>query len=151
MSKHHAKFDISQAGEFIFLGTNLCCIKKSHIQILHDANIDAEIDLEEERQETMPGVSIYLWLPVKDKTAPSQEQLDAAVALMSKMVSLQKRIYVHCKYGHGRSPTVVAAYFISRGKTVGEAIEEVERARPEVHIEEKQRSALGKYYDRVNR
>jgi protein-tyrosine phosphatase len=149
--EHHAEFDVSQITEYIFLGTNLCCLTKSHIQILHDAGIDAEIDLEKERQDSMPGVPVYLWLPVPDKTAPSVEQFDAGVALMSRMVSGEKRIYIHCQYGHGRSPTMVAAYFISLGKTVDEAIEEITKARPEIHIEDVQRKALMEYSDRVNK
>lgn len=151
MEEHHAQFDISQVGQYIFLGTNLCCLSRSHIGILLDADIHAEIDLEKERQDNMPEVDVYLWLPVPDKTAPKPEQFDAAVALIGKMVSLQKRIYVHCQYGHGRSPTVVAAYFISLGKTVDEAIEEVKSARPEIHIEDVQKKALEEYYNRINK
>ncbi len=78
---HHPQFDLSQITEFVFLGTNLCCLTRSHIQILLDLGV-TQIDLERERQDATPDVEVYLWLPVADKIAPSAEQFAAGVALM---------------------------------------------------------------------
>lgn len=148
--KHHAQFDLSQITEFVFLGTNLCCLARSHIQILLDLGVTAEIDLEKERQDAAPDVEVYLWLPVADKTAPSMDQFAAGVTLMTDMTKRGKKVYVHCQYGHGRSPTLVAAYLIAQGKTVMEAIETIKAARPEVHLEDVQTQALEEYYKTIN-
>jgi protein-tyrosine phosphatase len=148
--EHHSQFDFSQVTETIFLGTNLCCLTRSHIQILLDIGIAAEIDLEKERQDAAPDVEVYLWLPVADKTAPTLEQFVAGVIVMEEMSKRGKKVYVHCQYGHGRSPTMVAAYLISQGKTVLEAIDTVKKARPEIHIEDVQVTALENYYKSVN-
>ncbi len=44
-------------------------------------------------------------------------------------------VYLHCKSGVGRSPTVLAAYLMKyQGKTLQEAIEIIERDRPDVHL-----------------
>jgi len=142
IEKHHPQFDFSQITENIFLGTNLCCLTKSHIQILLDFGITAEIDLERERQDSAPDVEVYLWLPVTDKTAPTMNQLVSGVSLINQMTKRGKKVYVHCQYGHGRSPTMVAAYLISQDKTVNEAIDTVKEARPEIHLEEVQIEAL---------
>lgn len=150
MKDHHPQFDFSQVGEYVFLGTNLCCLTRSHIQILLDIGITAEIDLEHERQDAAPDMPVYLWLPVPDKTAPAPEQFMAGVSLIDQMVKRGKKVYVHCQYGHGRSPTLVAAYFISQGKTVDEAIDTVVKARPEIHLEGVQKEALREYYREVN-
>lgn len=147
---HHPEFDFSQVTETVFLGTNLCCLSRSHIQILLDIGITAEIDLEAERQDSAPDVPVYMWLPVPDKTAPDMEQFIAGVNLISLMSKLGKKTYVHCQYGHGRSPTLVAAYLVSQGKTVDEAVEAVKAARPEIHLEQAQVDALNSYYEFVN-
>lgn len=144
--KHHPQFELSQITEFIFLGTNLCCSLRSHIQILLDLEVTAEIDLERERQDVAPDVEVYLWLPVVDKTAPTMDQFAAGVTLMANMTKRRKKVYVHCQYGHGRSPTLVAAYLISQGKTVREALDTIQAARPEIHLENVQIQAIEKYY-----
>lgn len=146
----HPQFDLSQITENIFLGTNLCCIEKTHIQILLDIGVTAEINLERERTDKAPDVPVYLWLPVEDKTAPSPDQLTAGVSLIDQMTKIGKKVYVHCQYGHGRSPTLVAAYLISQGKTVMQAIDTIKAARPEIHIEEAQMKALEEYYRETN-
>ena len=59
------------------------------------------------------------------------------------MVALGKKVYVHCKNGHGRAPTLVAAYLIrEHGKSVDEALEIIKAGRPTIHIEDVQREAL---------
>ena len=146
----HAKFEFSRITEQIFLGTNLCCLVTSHIQILLGLGVFADIDLEEERQNAAPAVPVYLWLPVVDHGAPVCEQIDAGVALMDSMIKRGKKIYVHCRNGHGRSPTLVAAYFIYKGKTVEKAIEAIKVKRPEIHLREVQVVALEDYFTSLN-
>lgn len=144
-TEHHPKFNFNKVTKSIFLGTNLCCLRRSHIQILLDMGITAEIDVERERQDPAPDVPIYMWLSVTDKTAPSMDQLASGVSLISQMVRRGKKVYVHCQNGHGRSPTVVIAYLISQGKTVSQATNIVKAARPEIHLEQVQKEALEKY------
>lgn len=142
---HTPEFDISQITEFVYLGTNLNHLETSHMEILKNIGITAEIDLENERQKQAPGVDVYLWLPVENYTAPTHEQLEAGVTLIDLMEKHKKKVYVHCALGHGRSPTLVAAYLISKGKSVEDAIETIKAARPEIHLEEVQLTALRAY------
>lgn len=128
----------------IYIGTNQCC------QIHFDENlkkdgIEADISLEEERVDAPFGVEFYTWIPVKNHTAPSGEQFDFGVATLEKLVSMKKKIYVHCQNGHGRAPTLVAAYLIKNGKTVEGAIEFIKTKRPSIHLEKAQEDALRKF------
>lgn len=148
MDNNHQVFQFNQITDLIYLGTNLCCSAMPHIKILLDLGIKADIDLEEGRQEQTPGIDTYLWLPVKDHFAPTQEQLDTGVAAIDSLVKNQKRIYIHCKNGHGRGPTLLAAYFISQGMEVNEAIEKIKSKRLEIHIREVQMEALNKFRQR---
>jgi len=143
----HVKFNFSEITDNIYLGTNLCCIILAHTQVLKNKGINADINLENERQEEFPDVEIYLWLPVKDKTAPSQFQLEVGAKAIDSIVNSEKKVYVHCKNGHSRSPTLVAAYFILKGMNPEDAIAKIKSKRPEIHLLDVQKDALRKYYN----
>lgn len=149
MYDNHQIVQFNQINDLIYLGTNLCCTAIPHVKVLLDLGIKADIDLEEERQEQTPNIDTYLWLPVKDHEAPTQEQLDTGVAVINSLVKNQKKIYIHCKNGHGRSSTLLAAYFISQEMEVNKAIEKVKSKRPEIHIREAQIEALTKFKQRT--
>lgn len=141
--------DYSQITEEIFIGSDLCkglwC--PIHSEVFVKLGIAAEINLEIERDETpTPGVDAYLWLPTPDNQAPSMNQLMLGSAAICEMVRINKKVYVHCKMGHGRSPTVVAAYLIRYEQMgVEKAIETIKIKRPEIHLEEVQKQALAAF------
>ena len=137
----HVVFNYSQISDTIWLGTNQCCVTHFDEDLLN-LGISADISLEMERVDAPHGVESYLWIPVKDKTAPSQDQLAIGVAHMRHLLDGGKKIYVHCMNGHGRGPTLIVAYYISTGVGVDDAIAAVAEKRPEIHIEDVQREAL---------
>lgn len=138
---HSDSLDYSYIVDGIYIGTNQCC--QSHFEeSLLKQGIEADISLEEDKIDQPFGVSFYLWLPVKDKTPPSQEQLDFGARAIENLVKLGKKTYIHCRLGHGRAPTLVAAYLIIQGKSVDEAIEFIKSKRPSTHLEEVQIKAL---------
>lgn len=145
---NHQIVQVSKITEFIYLGTNLCCTATPHVKVLLDLGIKADIDLEEERQEQTPGVDTYLWLPVKDHFPPTQEQLDTGIATIDSLVKNQKKVYIHCRNGHGRSPTLVAAYLIAQGMEVQDVIATIKSKRGEIHIRDSQLEALQKFRQR---
>ena len=67
-------------------------------------------------------------IPIKDFRAPSIEQLDEFVRLVER-ASVQTKMLVHCEGGIGRTGTMAAAYWITRGLTVAEAIDRIRKAR----------------------
>lgn len=125
----------------IYIGTNQCC--QVHFdEKLKQEGIEADISLEKERVDTPFGVQFYVWIPIKNHTAPTNEQLNFGVATLEKLVGMKKKIYIHCQNGHGRTPTMVAAYLIKQGKGVDEAIKFVKTKRPSMHLEDVQRQVL---------
>lgn len=141
---HPTTLECDYVADGIFIGTNQCC--QAHFdERLRQEGITADISLEEDRVDQPFGVAFYVWLPVKDKTAPTPEQLQFGVAVLEELVRLQQKVYVHCKLGHGRAPTLVAAYLVKRGKSVRDAIDFVGHKRDHVHIEDVQRAALDAY------
>jgi len=133
----------------IYIGTNQCC--QTHFDDkLKQEGITADISLEEERVDAPFGIDMYVWIPIKNHTAPTSEQLDFAVATIEKLVGMGKKIYVHCQNGHGRAPSVVAAYFIKQGKSPDEAIAFVKAKRSSIHLEDSQKESLVEFSKRIN-
>lgn len=125
----------------MYIDTNQCC--QTHFdETLKKEGITANLSLEEERVDTPFGVDFYVWIPVKNHTAPAQDQLDFGVSVLEKLVAMERKVYIHCKNGHGRAPTLVAAYLIRKGKSPAEAETFIKSKRPTMHLEEVQRQAL---------
>ena len=125
----------------IYIGTNQCC--QTHFdEKLTKEGITADISLEEDRIDAPFGVEFSVWIPVKNHVSPTPDQLEFGVSVLEKLVSLGRKIYVHCKNGHGRAPTLVAAYLVKNGKTPQEAEEYIRQRRPTIHLENVQRQAL---------
>lgn len=137
-------FEYNQIANNIFIGTNMCC--QTHFdEKLIKIGITADISLEKEHLDNPQGVDYFLWLPVTDHTAPQQDQLKLGVTTITQLVALNKKIYIHCKNGHGRAPTLTAAYFISTGKSVEEAITLIKEKRPSIHLDDVQIQSLEKF------
>jgi dual specificity MAP kinase phosphatase len=135
---------------YIYIGTNLCC--QAHFTRLKRLGFQADLDLEAGRIERLSqGLKYYLWLPVVDHRSPSQLQFRIGVHFIDQLVGARRKIYIHCKNGHGRSPTMAAAYFISRGLSVSQSIAYIRERRKEVHIEPPQLRALRVFYKSVNK
>lgn len=141
---NHGTLSYDEITNGVFIGTNQCCQTHFDERLLREG-ITADISLEEDRVDQPFGVAFYLWLPVRDKTAPTQAQLRVGVGALAELVHLGQKVYVHCKNGHGRAPTLVAAYLIKRGKSVREAIAFVSQKRDRAHLEAVQRAALEEY------
>jgi len=128
----------------IYIGTNQCCIL-GLVEVLKREDITADVSLEEDKLDAPYGVDVYIWIPVVDEMAPTYEQLSFGVESIEKLVSQNRKIYVHCKNGHGRAPTFVAAYLIRKGYGLEDAINFVKSKRPSIHLHEPQQELLEKY------
>lgn len=138
------QLDFNYITDGIYIGTNQCC--RTHFdEQLKKENIEVDISLEENRIDAPFGAQFYIWIPIKDHFAPTKEQLDFGVSALEKFVKMKKKIYVHCKNGHGRAPTLVAAYLIKNGKPVDEALVMIKTKRPSIHLEDTQREALNEF------
>lgn len=147
--ENHVKMNYNQITDHIYVGTNFCC--KSHFnEELLEKGITTDISLEKKRLDTPFGVDVYIWLPVEDHTPPSRYQMNIGTDAITKAIESSQKVYVHCKNGHGRAPTLVAGYLIkSRGVSPEEAVKFIQKRRPEVHLEESQMEALRKFKERV--
>ena len=139
----HILLEYNQVTEQIYLGTNQCCQLHFEESLLK-AGIRADISLEKERLDAPFGVDFFLWLPVTDCEPPSREQLLIGARVIKELVDNNIKVYVHCKRGHGRSPTLVAAYFILEGLSASRAIKKVRNKR-RIHLRLAQIKALKEF------
>ena len=144
---HHSRppqFEYSRITNHIYIGNNLCCTANLHKDLIKK-NVEADLSLEYKKLDAPFGVKYYLWLPTKNYYAPSREQLIIAVKFIDFCVSNNIKVLVHCELGHTRAPTVVAAYFMSKGMNIKEAIRKVKKKRPAIHLTDMQKSGLKKF------
>jgi len=64
---------------------------------------------------------VYSKVPLWDSPKNPPEMLDAAVSLLSSLLSQGHRVLVHCGAGVSRSPTVVYLYLLRCGMSPREA------------------------------
>lgn len=146
-------FDYSKITDRIYIGSDLC---KGGVCLIHgeefkDLGVSFEINLSQENNELPPkDIEVgYLWLPVVDGYTPTQTQLEIGTSAMHKIIKAGKIVFVHCRNGHARSPTLVTAYLIRFEKySVDKAKEFVKQKRPEIHIEAVQHEELIKFAQR---
>lgn len=145
----HPELDFNYITDGIYIGTNQCC--QTHFdERLKKEGITADISLEEDRLDAPFGVDFYVWIPVINHTPPTPDQLEFGISILDKLISMGKKIYVHCKNGHGRAPTLVAAYLISKGQSPESAEAFVKSKRFSIHFEEAQRQALLDFSIKIN-
>lgn len=143
------KLDFNHIVDGIYIGTNQCCQTHFDENLKRDG-VSADMSLEEGRLDAPFGVEFYVWIPVKNHEAPTEDQLDFGVSVLEKVIAMQKKAYVHCKNGHGRAPTLIAALLIKQGKTTDEAIEIVKSKRPSIHLTETQKESLKMWEQSLN-
>lgn len=143
------QFDYSVITDNIFLGSDLC---KAGVCLIHGdefkkLDVFVEINLSQERNELPPkDIEGYVWLPVVDGHAPNTHQLDIGTAIINEAVKNGRKVYVHCTNGHGRSPTLIAAYLVRyKNMSVEDSMQLLKEKRPEIHIEDVQIKALEEF------
>jgi len=79
-------------------------------------------------------LSNYCHLPTVDDTPPTMEDMDKGIAFITDAVDSGGKVYIHCSAGVGRAPTMAAAYLLSKGHTLDEAVSMIRRVRPFINI-----------------
>jgi len=135
-------FEYSEITDQVFIGTNSCC--QTHFEgSLLKMGVTVDISLEGEHVDRPGGVEAYLWLPTPDHHAPEIGKTLIGIAALERALDEEKKVYIHCRNGHGRAPTFFAAYLIRKnGMTPEEAVAFIKEKRPAVHLEKSQLAFL---------
>jgi dual specificity MAP kinase phosphatase len=71
----------------------------------------------------------YLHLPTPDNTAPGMDDLIRGAEFAHSVIAGGGKIYIHCRQGLGRGPTMAIAYLLRMGATYEDAFATVRRVR----------------------
>lgn len=138
---NHVVMEVSEITPNVFVGTNACCRVHYKLMLL-DRGVSHDISLEGEQVDQPYGVDSYLWLPTPDHEAPTALHLALGTSYMKDVIRRGGKLYLHCKNGHGRAPTLAAAFLTTQGLTPEAAVDLIRSKRPETHLEQAQMDVL---------
>jgi len=72
----------------------------------------------------------YLHLPTFDNTAPKWEDLLYGADFVNDEIKRGGKVYIHCRQGLGRGPTMTIAYLLKIGTTYEDAVNLIKKVRP---------------------
>jgi atypical dual specificity phosphatase len=100
---------------------------------LRQEGVEVLLSLTEERlrRDWVEDAGLLLYHePLEDMEPPTQEQLDRCVSALAKALEKNMATAVHCGAGLGRTGTVIAAYFVTKGMSAANAVARIRRLRP---------------------
>ena len=118
----------SQITAHLFLGSqyNLLGLKKlKALGVTAIVNMRMHNDYSDAEHE---GIK-YLHLPTIDNTPPPLDILMKGAGFIDNEIKNGGSVYVHCRQGLGRGPTMTMAYLIKTGLTYEDAYEMIKRVR----------------------
>jgi len=92
-------------------------------------DIAAFLNVADDVEDIFPQPKNYYKIPLKDGVPPPVEKLEAAIKWIRKYSKLGK-VLIFCRYGKGRSVSVVIGYLCSLGLSYDEALRLVGKRRP---------------------
>lgn len=72
--------------------------------------------------ESAQGFDVH-WLPIADEEAPELDDAQKATDWLNSKITAGKKVLIHCRFGIGRTGTMVMAWLIGQGYTADQAQE----------------------------
>lgn len=124
----------SEITEHCYLG---CLPLPSDVKQLHDKGIERVVNMCAEYGGPKKTYDQYhikqLHLPTVDTALPSKKTIEKAMKFMKEAMDENKKVFVHCKAGMGRSATVVFCHLIvNENFTPEDALKRLKERRTEI-------------------
>ena len=114
---------------------------------LERLGINGDVNMRLEFDDAAHGLALahYCHLPTVDDDPPTLEHLKQGAEFMHQVMAEGGTVYIHCAGGIGRAPTMGAAYFISQGLSLEQAIALIKKSRPFIRIMPAQMTQLQRF------
>jgi protein-tyrosine phosphatase len=76
----------------------------------------------------------HCYLPTVDDHAPTIAQLEQGILFIQHIIEGGGKVYIHCRGGIGRAPTMATAYLIYKGFELEDALNFIRESRPFIKI-----------------
>lgn len=118
--------------------------------LFREWGITGVVSMRKRASAPTPNDIEVLSLPTQDWMPPKVEDLQKGVEFINKKIAAGGSVYVHCRLGEGRGPTMAAAYLISNGFTIDEALAQLKKYRPVARPNARQRKRLAEFQQAYN-
>jgi protein-tyrosine phosphatase len=88
------------------------------------------------------------YLPIVDEGAPDIEQLEKMIIWIEACIADDKKILIHCRYGIGRTGTLVIAFLFKNGYSLRQALNKMKHT-PSMPMSNQQYKLLRKYSEKM--
>ena len=126
-----------------------CAPSDNLLNALPDLGISSIVDMRieaEHNNDILAQLGIrYLHLLVDDGHFPSLDNLERGITWIEQELVQGRRVFVHCRYGQGRSVVMVAAFLIRRGMSWLNALMLIKDCHPETSPTEEHLAGLAKF------
>ena len=132
---------VSRVSEYLHVGGQY---KKRGWKLLKKRGIGSVVNLRIEYDDREHGIAPerYLHLPTVDDTPPTFEHLEEGADFIQECIDQGVGVYIHCKSGIGRAPSMAAAYLIYNGMGYEEAVDALVSKRPFIRMVKSQKENL---------
>lgn len=111
---------------------------------LHELGITAIVNMRTSPVPSFPFIKSFktLHLPTPDLHAPTIDHLLTGIEFIKKEIEQNGKVYIHCRLGEGRGPTMTIAYLMNTGLTFQDAHALVKSVRTFIRLTKAQKMLL---------
>jgi len=135
-------YDLSRVAPGLYVGGSY---RKSAYKLFKKWGVTTIVNMRTTTPKPAETGFTILNLKTKDWHAPTIANLKEGVECIKKVKAKGEGVYIHCRQGEGRAPTMAAAYLIAEGYELQDALEHLKKSRPMSHPNTKQITQLNKW------
>lgn len=139
-------YSLSQVAPHVYLGGQY---RKNAYKLFKSWGVTGIISMRSSTPKQISDEFEILHLKTRDWTPPELEDLKRGVEFASSKVLKGESVYIHCRQGEGRGPTMAAAYLINLGLSVEEALAQISKSRPSARPNRSQVKRLSEWQDSI--